>query len=36
MISFLTTILHCIFKAMERSSKARARRFLNLHKGTWQ
>ena len=36
MITFLTSITLSIFKALERSGQARARRYLSLHKGTWQ
>lgn len=36
MIHFLTSIAHCIFKALEQSGQARARRYLNMQKGTWQ
>jgi len=36
MISFLTSIAYSIFRALEQSGRARARRYLSLHKGTWQ
>jgi hypothetical protein len=36
MISIITSIAYRIFKALEQSGQARARRYLSLHKGTWQ
>lgn len=36
MITFLISIAHKIFKTLEASGQARARRYLSLHKGTWQ
>lgn len=36
MISFLIGIGYKIFKTLEASGQARARRYLSLHKGTWQ
>ena len=36
MITFLTSMARCIFKALEQSGQARARRYLSLQKGTWQ
>jgi hypothetical protein len=36
MFSFLASIGYQIFKALEASGQARARRYLSLHKGTWQ
>ena len=36
MITFLTSIAYGIFKALEQSGQARARRYLSLYKGTWQ
>jgi hypothetical protein len=32
----IKTILYAIFRALEQSGQARARRFLSLHKGSWQ
>jgi len=32
----IKTILLAIFRALEQSGQARARRYLNLHKGSWQ
>jgi hypothetical protein len=32
----IKTILYTIFRALEKSGEARARRFLSLHKGVWQ
>lgn len=32
----IKTILYTIFRALEKSGEARARRFLSLHKGAWQ
>jgi len=32
----IKTILYTIFRALEKSGQARARRFLSLHKGTSQ
>ena len=32
----IKTILYTIFRALEKSGEARARRFLSLHKGSWQ
>lgn len=36
MISIITSIISRIFKALEQSGQARARRYLSLYKGTWQ
>jgi hypothetical protein len=36
MITFLISIAYKIFKTLEASGQARARRYLSLHKGTWQ
>lgn len=36
MITYILAVFHKIFKAMERSGQARARRYLSLHKGIWQ
>lgn len=32
----MTKIFLMIFRALERSSEARARRFLSLHRGAWK
>jgi hypothetical protein len=32
----IKAILYAIFRALERSGQARARRFLSVHKGAWQ
>lgn len=36
MFSFLASIGYKIFKALEASEKARARRYFHLHRGEWQ
>jgi len=32
----IKSIIMAIFLALEKSGQARARRFLSLHKGSWQ
>ena len=32
----IKAIMYAIFRALEKSGQARARRFLSLHKGSWQ
>jgi len=35
MIKFLTSLAYRFYKALERNGESRAKRYINLHRGSW-